>query len=148
MLNGLVLLFVTLSIVSWTGSRRIVRGTTLVLEQQEFVDRGPRRRAAQAGSSSATSCERPRPDRRREPHRAGAIVAEISSATWASASSRRPPRCPVPDELGYMILDGYKAWQAQPWMLVAPCLAVASITLAFTFVGDGLRDALDPREGR
>ena len=55
---------------------------------------------------------------------------------------------PFPTSWGYMILDGYKGWQAQPWMLVAPCVAVASITLAFTFVGDGLRDALDPREGR
>jgi oligopeptide transport system permease protein len=31
-------------------------------------------------------------------------------------------------------------------MLIAPSLAVATITLAFTFLGDGLRDALDPRQ--
>ncbi len=45
------------------------------------------------------------------------------------------------------LLDGKAAILAQPWLLVAPALAVASITLAFTFLGDGLRDALDPREG-
>jgi oligopeptide transport system permease protein len=32
--------------------------------------------------------------------------------------------------------------------MIAPAVAVASITLAFTFVGDGLRDALDPREAQ
>ena len=45
-----------------------------------------------------------------------------------------------------MILDSSKAWQSQPWLLIAPSLAIALTTLAFTFVGDGLRDALDPRE--
>jgi len=41
-----------------------------------------------------------------------------------------------------MILEGSKAWESQPWMLIAPTLAVASITL----IGDGLRDAFDPRQ--
>jgi oligopeptide transport system permease protein len=55
---------------------------------------------------------------------------------------------PFPTSWGQMILDGSKSWQSQPWMLIAPSLAIALITLAFTFVGDGLRDALDPREMR
>jgi oligopeptide transport system permease protein len=46
-----------------------------------------------------------------------------------------------------MILDGKAAISAQQWLLVAPAVAIASITLAFTFIGDGLRDALDPRDG-
>jgi oligopeptide transport system permease protein len=45
-----------------------------------------------------------------------------------------------------MILDGRSAINAQPWLLIAPAIAIASVTLAFTFIGDGLRDALDPRE--
>jgi oligopeptide transport system permease protein len=45
-----------------------------------------------------------------------------------------------------MILEGSATWQSQSWMLIGPSLAIASITLAFTFVGDGLRDALDPRD--
>jgi len=44
-----------------------------------------------------------------------------------------------------MILDGSKAYTAQSWMLIAPSIAVALITVSFTFIGDGLRDALDPR---
>jgi oligopeptide transport system permease protein len=45
-----------------------------------------------------------------------------------------------------MILDGKSAIIAQPVLLIAPAVAIASITLAFTFLGDGLRDALDPKE--
>ena len=56
------------------------------------------------------------------------------------------PDTPFPSSWGQMILDGSKSYTAQPWMLIAPSLAVALITLAFTFLGDGLRDALDPRQ--
>jgi oligopeptide transport system permease protein len=151
LLNGLVLLFVTLSIASWTGVARLVRGATLVLKQQEFVVAA---RAGGAGSGRVIH-------RHVLPNALGpivvagaftvpsAIVAEIVlSYLGIGVQPDVRLEAPFPTSWGYMILDGYKAWQAQPWMLVAPCLAVASITLAFTFVGDGLRDALDPREGR
>ncbi|MBA3415583.1 MAG: ABC transporter permease [Chloroflexia bacterium] len=149
LLNGLVLLFITLSIVSWTGVARLVRGTTLVLKQREFVE--------------AVRMSGARTDRVILRHVLpnalgpivvaaaftvpGAIVAEIV-LSYLGIGVQPDVRldAPFPTSWGYMILDGYKAWQAQPWMLVAPCLAVALITLAFTFVGDGLRDALDPRE--
>jgi len=44
-----------------------------------------------------------------------------------------------------MLLEGNVALSNQPWMMLAPALAVALVLLAFTFLGDGLRDALDPR---
>ena len=43
------------------------------------------------------------------------------------------------------MLEGQTAINAQPWMLLAPAICIALIVLAFTFLGDGLRDALDPR---
>ncbi len=43
-----------------------------------------------------------------------------------------------------MLNDGRVAINAQPWLLVAPAVCVGLIMLAFTFIGDGLRDALDP----
>jgi oligopeptide transport system permease protein len=151
MLNGLVLLFITLSIVSWTGVARLVRGATLALKRQEFVESA---RSSGAGTGRVIL-------RHVLPNALGpivvagaftvpsAIVAEIIlSYLGIGVLPDVHLDAPFPTSWGYMILDGYKAWQAQPWMLVAPCLAVASITLAFTFVGDGLRDALDPREGR
>ena len=151
MLNGLVLLFVTLSIVSWTGVARLVRGATLALKRQEFVEAA---RSSGAGTGRVIL-------RHVLPNALGpiviagaftvpsAIVAEIIlSYLGIGVLPDIRLDAPFPTSWGYMILDGYKAWQAQPWMLAAPCLAVASITLAFTFIGDGLRDALDPREGR
>jgi len=45
-----------------------------------------------------------------------------------------------------MIQAGQAAHRNQAWLLIAPSVAVALITLAFTFVSDGPRDALDPRE--
>lgn len=52
---------------------------------------------------------------------------------------------PFPTSWGQMILDGSKSYTAQSWMLIAPGIAIALITLSFTFIGDGLRDALDPK---
>ena len=46
---------------------------------------------------------------------------------------------------GALMLDGQSAINSQPFLLLAPAICVALIVLAFTFLGDGLRDALDPR---
>jgi oligopeptide transport system permease protein len=43
------------------------------------------------------------------------------------------------------LLEGQTAINAQPWMLLLPAACIALVVLAFTFLGDGLRDALDPR---
>ncbi|MGI9254027.1 MAG: ABC transporter permease, partial [Thermomicrobiales bacterium] len=53
---------------------------------------------------------------------------------------------PFPTSWGQMIQAGQAAYRNQPWLLAAPSIAVALITLSFTFIGDGLRDALDPRD--
>jgi ABC-type dipeptide/oligopeptide/nickel transport system permease subunit len=46
---------------------------------------------------------------------------------------------------GTMVQEGYQAIFAFPHLLLAPALAIGALTLAFSFLGDGLRDALDPR---
>jgi oligopeptide transport system permease protein len=46
---------------------------------------------------------------------------------------------------GSLLLDGQASINAQPWILLTPAICVSLIVLAFTFLGDGLRDALDPR---
>ena len=46
---------------------------------------------------------------------------------------------------GGLLLEGQSAINAQPFMMLAPALCVALVVMAFTFLGDGLRDALDPR---
>ena len=149
LLNGLVLLFVTLSIVNWTGVARLVRGTTLELKEKEFVEAA---RASGAGSWRLIT-------RHVLPNALGPIIvaaafivpgAIIYEAVLSYLGIGVRPdvslTTPFPSSWGQMIQDGSKTWNSQPWMLVAPAMAIALVTLAFTFVGDGLRDALDPRE--
>jgi oligopeptide transport system permease protein len=149
MLNGLVLLFVTLSIVSWTGVTRLVRGETLALREKEFVE------AAQTcGASTARIISRHiLPNAMGPLIVAGAFIvpgAIISEAILGYLGIGTRPSAkldnPFPASWGPMLLDGSSSWQSQPWTLIAPAIAVALITIAFTFVGDGLRDALDPRQ--
>ena len=45
---------------------------------------------------------------------------------------------------GVMLIDGYGNVTANIWLLLFPMICVAALTVAFTFLGDGLRDALDP----
>ena len=149
LLNGLVLLFLSLSIVNWTGVARLVRGQTLSLKEKEFVE------AAQAAGASNTRII----FKHLLPNTLGSIVVAgafiIPSAIIAEAVlsylgvGLRPSvelDAVFPTSWGQMILEGSKFYQAQLWMLLGPSLAIALITLAFTFVGDGLRDALDPRQ--
>jgi oligopeptide transport system permease protein len=148
-LNGLVLLFLTLSIINWTGVARLVRGETLSLKEKEFVEAA---RASGAGAGRLIS-------RHILPNALGPIIVAaafiVPGAIIAEAVlsylgiGLRPDvdlNAPFPTSWGQMIQLGQTMYRIQPWLLIAPSLAVALITLAFTFVGDGLRDALDPRE--
>ncbi len=149
LLNGLVLLFVTLSVVAWPGVARLVRGQVLSLKEKEFVEA-----ARTIGSSNWKIITRHLlPNTLGPIIVAGAFIVPGAIITEAVLSylgiGIRPsidPDYPFPASWGNMLLDGSKAWQAQSWMLIAPSLAVGLIYLAFTALGDGLRDALDPRE--
>ena len=69
----------------------------------------------------------------------GAILAE--AALSFIGIGIRPPTA----SWGNMIQDGFGALFTQPGLALAPAALIAIVTLAFTFFGDGLRDALDPR---
>jgi oligopeptide transport system permease protein len=149
LLNGLVLLFISLSIVNWTGVARLVRGETLSLKEKEFVE------AARTSGASRFRLI----TRHILPNALGPIIvagafivpgAIISEAILSYLGVGVRPdvnlNAPFPTSWGQMILDGSKTYNSQLWMLLAPSIAVALTTLSFTFVGDGLRDALDPRQ--
>lgn len=149
LLNGLVLLFITLSIINWTGVARLVRGDTLSLKEKEFVE------AARASGASSWR----QISRHILPNALGSIIVAgafiVPGAIIAEAVltylgiGLRPDvdlNAPFPTSWGQMIQAGQTAYRNQPWLLIAPSVAVALITLSFTFVGDGLRDALDPRD--
>jgi ABC-type dipeptide/oligopeptide/nickel transport system permease subunit len=140
-MDGLALIFVSLSIIGWVGIARLVRGQVLSLKEKEFIE------AARAIGMSS----------RRImfvhllPNSLAPIIVAATFAipgfiiTEAILSyigiGVRPPR----PTWGGMILDGYTNINVAPHLVWIPAACIALLTLSFTFLGDGLRDALDPR---
>jgi oligopeptide transport system permease protein len=148
LMNGLVLLFVALAIVSWIGLARIVRGQVLSLKEKEFVEAG---RMVGAGHRRIMG-------KHILPNCLGPIIVYtalripgfiITEAVLGYLGLGLRPSTRSTDifitSWGALMLDGQSAINAQPWLLLTPAIAVAIVVLAFNFVGDGLRDALDPR---
>jgi oligopeptide transport system permease protein len=76
-----------------------------------------------------------------------AITFGIPTAIFAEASlSFLGLGIPAPAaSLGTLVSEGYRVIQRNVWNVVFPASAIATLMLCFTFLGDGLRDALDPR---
>ncbi len=148
LLGGLILLFVVLSIIGWGGLARLVRGQVLGLKEKEFIE-----------ASYSVGAPRWRiMFRHLMPNTLSPVIVfaafAVPTAIIAEATlgylglGVRPatdPTSPFPTSWGTMLLDGQVSLSSQPWMLLAPAIAVSVTLLAFSFLGDGLRDALDPR---
>jgi oligopeptide transport system permease protein len=149
--NGFLILFLALSLVGWVSVARLVRGQVLSLKEKEFIES-----ARAIGVRSHTILFRHLlPNSLGPIIISGAFIVPGAIITEAVLSylgiGLRPatdPNALFPVSWGNMILDGKSAISAQPWLLIAPAIAIATITIAFTFLGDGLRDALDPREAQ
>ncbi|MBI5035618.1 MAG: ABC transporter permease [Chloroflexi bacterium] len=147
LLDGFVLLFVSLALVSWVTVARLVRGQVLSVKEREFVEA-----ARSIGATPARiMLQHVLPNSLAVIIVAAAFLVPQSIVTEAVLGylgiGIRPttnPLAPFPTSWGNLLNDGRLAIDAQPWLLIAPALCVALIMLAFTFIGDGLRDALDP----
>ena len=149
-LGGLFLMFIALSIVTWTGMARLIRGQVLSLKEKEFVE------AARAIGVSRSRIML----RHLLPNVLAPVIVAVTfgipgyiigeAALGFLGIGLRPatPGTPssFPTSWGVIIQEGAAAINNQPWILVFSALAIGLTTMAFTFVGDGLRDALDPRE--
>lgn len=148
-MNGLFLLFMALAIVNWTGVARLVRGQVLSLKQKEFVE------AARCIGVKDTRIM----FRHILPNCLGPLIVSaaftvpgliISEAILGYLGLGLRPATQLEgnyfiNSWGSLLLDGQGALNAQPFILFAPAVCIAIIVLSFTFLGDGLRDALDPR---
>jgi oligopeptide transport system permease protein len=148
-MNGFLILFGALSLVGWVGVARLVRGQVLSLKEKEFV------MAAHALGVRGHQIlfKHLLPNALGPIIVAGAFIVPGAIITEAVLSflgiGLRPAtdmNAVFPVSWGTMILEGKAGINAQPWLLIAPAFAIGTITLAFTFLGDGLRDALDPRD--
>ena len=148
MMNGLFLLFSALAIVNWVGFARIVRGQVLSLKEKEFVEA-----ARCIGATDSRIMYR-----HLLPNSLGPVIILtamsipgmiITEAVLGYLGLGLIPSTNPKDffitSWGASMLEGQTAINAQPWLLLLPAIAVSLVVLAFTFLGDGLRDALDPR---
>ena len=140
-LDGLFLVFVAIGLVGWVTVARLTRGQLLSLKETEFVE------AAKAIGVS----DRKIVTRHLLPNGMGPIivavtlgipVAILAEATLAYIGiGVQPPRA----SWGSLIAEGQKYIRSEPHLVLLPAIFIALALIGFTFLGDGLRDALDPK---
>ena len=136
------LVVITITVFSWMDMARVVRGQTLSLKSREYVE------AARAMGVSTTRII----FRHIVPNLLGVVVIYTtvtvpgvilteSVLSFLGLGIQEPMT-----SWGVLIQDGAKVMEVSPWILLFPA-GLLSVTLyCFNFIGDGLRDALDPKE--
>lgn len=139
--RSLVVIFVALGLVGWPGLARIVRGQVLSLREEAFVD------AARAMGSGRIRII----FRHILPNCLAAIIVTatllmagniLGEAGLSFLGIGVEPPYP---SWGGMLAEARQQITLHPWMCIAPGLAIALTVLGFNLLGDGLRDALDPK---
>jgi ABC-type dipeptide/oligopeptide/nickel transport system permease subunit len=140
-MGGMLFLFIAIGLIDWIGMARIARGQVLSYKNTEFVE------AARAVGASDTRIVM----RHLLPNILGPlIVAEslnIPSYIFLEAFLSfigLGVNAPTPS-WGIMISEAVEGLRSYPNQVLVPAIALSLTTLAFNFLGDGLRDALDPR---
>ena len=137
-----ILLFVAIGAVEWLTMARIVRGQTLSLRNKEFIEAA---RAAGVGSIGIVL-------RHVIPNLLGPVVIYVtltipdvilaeSFLSFLGLGVQEPLT-----SWGVLIADGANQMEIAPWMLIFPAGFMAVTLFCFNFIGDGLRDALDPKD--
>ena len=140
MSGGLLAVFLGLAITGWLTIARLVRGQILSLKQRDFVE--------------AARCLGARDARIMRTHLvpnalgpvivAAALLVPGAIMGEAGLSFIGLGVEPPTPSWGIMIAEGIPLMRIHPYMLAAPAVAISLTLLAFTFLGDGMRDAMDP----
>jgi oligopeptide transport system permease protein len=139
-----IILFAAIGAVEWLTMARVVRGQTLALRKQEFIT------AARAyGARSGRILWR-----HLLPNVIGSVIIYASltvpgvmllEGTLSFLGLGIQPPAP---SWGTLINDGASQIETAPWLIIFPGAFFVMTLLALNFLGDGLRDALDPRSGK
>ncbi|MFD1244767.1 oligopeptide ABC transporter permease OppC [Paralysiella testudinis] len=140
--RNLVFIFVAIGLVSWLDVARIVRGQTLSLKRKEFIE------AAQVGGVSGRNIVL----RHIVPNVLGVVVVYASLLvpsmilfesflSFLGLGVQEPMT-----SWGALLQDGAQTMQVAPWQLLVPSVFLVVTLFCFNFIGDGLRDALDPKD--
>ena len=140
--RNFILLFVAIGAVEWLTMARIVRGQTLSIKQKEFIEAA---KAAGVGPLGIIT-------RHVIPNVVGPVMVYVtltvptvilteSFLSFLGLGIQEPLT-----SWGVLISDGADQMETAPWMLLFPALFMAVTLFCFNFVGDGLRDAMDPKD--
>jgi ABC-type dipeptide/oligopeptide/nickel transport system permease subunit len=142
--GGIAPVFITLGVVSWTTMARVIRGKVLSLRESEFVQAA---RAIGAGPGRIVL-------RHLLPNVVGPVVVLatlgfaqnlLAEAVLSYLGLGPPPPTPT---WGRMLYEGQSYYRTAPWLIMAPGIAILMTVAGFNLLGEGLRDALDPRDRR
>jgi oligopeptide transport system permease protein len=140
--RSFVLIFIAIGCTEWLDMSRIVRGQTLSIKRQEYVQ------AAEALGASSPAILR----RHIIPNTLGPVVVYVtllvpkailleSLLSFLGLGVQEPLT-----SLGLLISEGAANIGGATWLLVYPAITLTAILFALNFLGDGLRDALDPKD--
>jgi oligopeptide transport system permease protein len=140
--RNFILIFVAIGAIEWLDMARIVRGQTLSLKRREFVA------AAEAMGLSNWSLIR----RHIIPNTIGPVIIFVtilvprvilleSFLSFLGLGVQEPLT-----SLGALIAEGSSNMQAAPWLLIFPSIFFVATLFSLNFLGDGLRDAFDPKD--
>lgn len=138
---GLFNVMLALGVIGWTDYARVVRGQVLSVKENDYIQA-----VRAAGASDVRIMFRHILPNVMAPIIVMATLGMAGALLAASALSflglgAQPP---MPD-WGAILADGRGALRRAPWIATFPGLAIMVTVLGFNFLGDGLRDALDPR---
>lgn len=126
----------------WTTTARIVRGVVLSLREQEFVEASK----AMGASDRRIIFAHLLPNAAGPIIVAGTLAIAVAILVEAGLSFLGFGIQPPDTSLGLQVERGRTAAQTRPWLFYPPGFMIVAIALTINFVGDGLRDALDPRQ--
>ena len=140
--RNIFLIFVAIGAVNWLDMARIVRGQTLSLKTKDFIE------AARATGATEAQIIR----RHIVPNLLGVVVVYVSLTipqvilvesflSFLGLGVQEPLT-----SWGALVNEGAQELETAPWSLLFPAVFLALTLFAFNFLGDGLRDALDPRD--
>lgn len=137
--SSILNMFIALSIINWAGTARVVRAQTLSLKEKEFVE------AARSMGVSRLSVVFRHILPNCLPNLIVLFTLDIPGAImWESSMSFLGVGDPNAASWGLMVSQGKSYAYMCPWLILAPGLAILITVMAFNFLGDGLRDAIDP----
>jgi len=140
--KNIYLMFAAIGAIEWLTMARIVRGQAMSLRHKEFIA------AAEVLGVSTGSIVK----RHIVPNTLGTVIVYVtltipavilteSFLSFLGLGVQEPMT-----SLGVLISEGADRMETAPWMLIFPAFILATILFCFNFVGDGLRDALDPKD--